>query len=113
MEYKGYTATVRFSDEDGVFHGKIHGINDLVTFEGSSVDELRKAFAEAVDDYLETCQRMGKNPDKAFKGSFNVRVSPRLHQQASVYAERHGFSLNKLVERALQNTIGTKDLSVG
>ncbi len=106
MEYKGYTATVRFSDEDGVFHGKIQGINDLVTFEGASVDGLRKAFTEAVDDYLDTCQRVGKNPDKAYKGSFNVRVSPKLHRLAANYAEHEGVSLNKLIERALQNTIG-------
>jgi len=113
MYYKGYTATVRFSDEDGVFHGKIQGINDLVTFEGASVDGLRKAFTEAVDDYLTTCQQLDKNPDKAYKGSFNVRVSPKLHRLAATYAEHEGVSLNKLVERALQNTIGTKDLYLG
>jgi predicted HicB family RNase H-like nuclease len=75
LEYKGYSGTVGFSAEDKIFFGKIQGINDLVTFEGTSVDELEQSFQESVLDYLETCKVLNKNPDKVFKGSFNVRVS--------------------------------------
>jgi len=108
MKHRGYTATVHYSEADRVFHGKIHGINDLVTFEGVSVEELHKAFAEAVDDYLDTCHKLGKDPDKAYRGSFNVRVPPKLHRLAVTYAEHQGVSLNKLVENALQEAIGKR-----
>jgi len=76
MTYKEYIGLVRYSAEDEVFHGKIDAINDLIIFEGKSVQALKKAFHEAVDDYLETCREMVREPNKPFKGSFNGRGSP-------------------------------------
>jgi predicted HicB family RNase H-like nuclease len=101
LEYKGYIGTIAFSAEDRVFYGKLQGINDLVTFEGSSVKELEAAFKEAVTDYLETCKTLGKSPDKIYKGTFNVRVPQELHQQTALLASKAGINLNEAVKKAL------------
>ncbi|MBC7826891.1 MAG: type II toxin-antitoxin system HicB family antitoxin [Chitinophagaceae bacterium] len=101
LQYKGYYAVVHFSAIDEVFHGKILGIDDLVIFEGSSVRELKKAFHEAVDDYLETCASIGKEPNKTYKGSFNVRIPTDLHKQAAQFAALYNMSLNDFVRVAI------------
>lgn len=114
LTYKGYFGTVHYSAEDEVFYGKVHAINDLVNFEGSSVDELKSSFHESVDDYLHTCKELGKKPDKTFKGSFNVRISPELHRQAAIYAHDHSISLNELIKRAIARLVGeNKDVGDG
>ena len=105
LTYKDYRGLVDYSDEDSTFYGKIFGINDLVTFEGASVEKLKKAFQDAVDDYLETCQEMGKNPEKEFRGQFNVRVSKKLHKLAATRAAIEKITLNKLVENALKKVL--------
>lgn len=101
LEYKGYVGRVEFSAEDKIFFGKIQGINDLVTFEGTSVNELSTVFEETVNDYLETCKAVNKSPDKVFKGSFNVRVSQELHQKTAILASKKGLNLNDVVKEAL------------
>ena len=101
LEHKGYIGTVEFSAEDKIFFGKIQGINDLVTFEGTSVDELEQSFQEGVVVYLETCQALNKAPEKVFKGSFNVRVSQELHQKTALLASKKGLNLNDVVKEAL------------
>ena len=103
IEHKGYLGTVDFSPEDMVFHGKIHGINDLVTFEATSVESLLSAFHEAVDDYLDICQRYGKAPEKAYSGQFNIRIDSSLHRQLSRYAAKEGVTLNQCVAQALES----------
>jgi len=103
--YKGYLGTVNFSSEDEVFYGKVHGIVDLVTFEGKSVIELKSAFNESVDDYLQTCKELNKLPDKTYKGSFNVRISTELHQKAASIASGKSISLNDFVKRAISYAI--------
>lgn len=110
FEYKGYRGTVSFSAEDRVFFGTIHGINDLVTFEGESVNELETAFCEAVDDYLDICARFGKTPEKAYKGQFNVRISPELHRECAMRAIEEDVSMNQLVENALTRYMDSKVL---
>lgn len=109
LQYKNYYATVHFSAADEVFYGKIIAINDLVNFEGSSVKELKIAFEEAVDDYLETCKEIGKTPDKTYKGTFNVRVPSSLHKEASLFAAFHNMTLNEFVKKALSFTLAHKD----
>jgi predicted HicB family RNase H-like nuclease len=101
--------TVHFSAEDKVFHGKIEGIDDLVTFEGKSVDELIKAFHEEVDDYIELCKEQGKEPLRSYKGSFNVRVSPEIHRRAVETVIRKGLSLNQLVQKAIERELIHKE----
>lgn len=109
LKYKNYFAEIHFSGTDEVFYGKIAGINDLVTFEGTTVRELKKAFQEAVEDYLATCKELGKEPEKTFKGSFNVRIPPSLHRQAAQYATINKMSLNDYVRHALDAAI-TKEV---
>jgi predicted HicB family RNase H-like nuclease len=101
LQYKDYYASVHFSAEDEVFYGKILGINDLVSFEGSSVRELKKSFHEAVEDYLAMCEQAGKDPDKTYKGTFNVRISSDLHKEAAVFAAINNVSLNDFVKTAI------------
>ena len=109
LQYKGYYASIHFSGSDKVFYGKIIGINDLVSFEGSSVRELERAFKEAVNDYLETCKQAGRDPDKTYKGSFNVRVPSSLHKEAALLAAVYNITLNDLVKKALILAIKYKD----
>jgi predicted HicB family RNase H-like nuclease len=101
LEYKTYYAIIQFSAEDEVFYGKIIGINDLVSFEGTTVSKLKAAFHEAVDDYLDFCKKLGKEPEKTYKGSFNVRIPSELHRRAARYANSRNISLNDLVRTAI------------
>ena len=110
LEYKGYICTLEFSADDKIFFGKIQGINDLITFEGSSVTELEESFKEAVDDYLETCKVLNKVPDKTYKGSFNVRVSQELHQKIALLASKKGLNLNEIVKEALSYVVKHEEI---
>lgn len=101
LTYKGYWARVAFDEDDEVFTGRILGVNDIVGFHAETVAGLKKAFHEAVDDYLETCARLGKRPEKTFSGRVMFRVSPDVHASAALAAEREGKSLNQWAEDAL------------
>lgn len=105
IEYKGYVGSVEFSQEDGVFFGKVMGLRALLSYEGSTAAELLTDFHSAVDDYLALCQAEGKEPERAFKGSFNVRISPELHKKLAVRAASQQMSLNSYVEQALTNYV--------
>ena len=102
MEYKGYIGNVEFSEEDEVFFGKVLGIRSLVSYEGATAKDLIKDFHDAVDDYLALCKAEGREPERAYKGSFNIRISPELHKQAIRCAESNQMSLNSFVEKALR-----------
>jgi predicted HicB family RNase H-like nuclease len=106
IHYKRFLGSIYYSSEDECFHGTIEGIEDLVSFEGRSVAELKKAFREAVDDYLELCRTACKTPRKSYKGSFNIRISPDLHKRAVRKSISEGISLNQLVRRALEKEVG-------
>ena len=105
LKYRDFYGSVEYSAHDECFFGKIIGTTDLVTFEGKSVDNLKKAFAEAVEDYLVLCKEAGKEPQKSYKGSFNIRISPELHKAAAAIASREGISLNTFVERAIYDEV--------
>lgn len=105
MEYKGYVGTVEFSEKDLIFYGKVMGIRALISYEGTTAHELVDDFHGAVEDYLALCEAEGKEPEKAYKGSFNVRISPELHKQAAIFATTHGISLNSFVENALRTSL--------
>ncbi len=105
LKYKKFLAHVQYSTEDDVFFGKIDGINDLVTFEGTNTVELKSAFHEAVDDYIILCQEHSKDIFKSYKGSFNIRVSPELHRKVSNIALMQGVSLNQFVQSALEHEV--------
>ena len=101
MHYEGYAARIDFDDEDGIFFGKIVGIRDGVSFHGSTVTELRAAFREAVDDYVETCAKLGKSTQRPYSGKMMFRVAPEIHAKAARAAELAGKSLNQWAEEAL------------
>ncbi len=105
LEHKGYTGTVEFSAENNVLYGKVIGINGLISYEGESVSELRKDFEAAVDDYLEICKEKGTEPQKVYKGTFNVRISPELHRSLAVFAASHNTTVDSIVEQAIQKFV--------
>lgn len=105
MEYKGYVGSVEFSEADALFFGKVLGIRALISYEGSTAAELVGDFHDAVDDYLALCAAEGTEPEKAYKGSFNIRIDPDLHKRAAVYAVEHQTTLNHLVATALKNAL--------
>jgi predicted HicB family RNase H-like nuclease len=100
LKHNSYFGSVEFSAEDTILHGKIIGINDLVTYEGDSVEQLKIGFIEAVEDYLETCKSLEKSPDKFFKGVFNVRTSNSVHRSLAILAEKRKMKLNEIVNKA-------------
>ncbi len=102
MTYKGYMANIYYDKDDEIFVGEIFGINDSLSFHGKSVDELKEAFKNCIDDYLELCKEIGKTPDKEFSGSFNVRTSPSLHEKAAMYAFENNISLNQVISKAVE-----------
>jgi len=105
LNYKGYKGDIKYSEEDDVFHGKVIGIKSLLSFEGDSVASLKSDFRSAVDEYIEHCSKIGKDTEKPFKGSFNVRIDSDLHQKAVVTAATNGISLNSFVEEAIRKSV--------
>jgi predicted HicB family RNase H-like nuclease len=105
MTYKGYAARIEYDDEDGIFTGRIAGISDTVGFHADSVDELRAAFHEAVEDYIETCAQIGKEPQKTYSGQVMFRISPEVHRKAALAAELSGKSLNQWAEEVLGQAV--------
>ena len=99
---------LNFNQKDKIFFGKIEGIDDLVTFEGKSVDELEKSFHEAVNDYLDLCRQIGKEPHKSFSGSFNVRINPKLHAQAYKIAKLMNMSLNQYFSKVIEKSLSER-----
>jgi predicted HicB family RNase H-like nuclease len=105
MEYKGYIGKLELDDEGGFFHGEVVNTRDVITFQGESVAELRKAFQDSVDDYLAFCEERGEEPDRPFSGQFVTRVPPELHRQISIAATLAGKSLNAWVTEQLQAAV--------
>lgn len=94
MEYKGYVATVEYDDEAVIFHGEIVNTRDVITFQGRSVKELRRALKDSIEDYLAWCRERGKEPEKPFSGKFVVRIDPEAHRRITLAAHEEGKSLN-------------------
>ena len=105
LEYKNYIGSIEFSNEDMLFYGKVLGIKSLVSYEGKSASELVKNFHNSVDDYLQICEESNKKPEIAYKGSFNVRISPAIHKMASIYAIKNKISLNEFVEKSIEKNL--------
>ena len=105
LKYKGYIGSVAYSEPDKVFYGKLEGIDDLVNYEGESVQELTSAFHEAVEDYLIFCEEHNCKPEKSYSGAFNVRVAPSLHRDIANLAAEAGISINAFVKRALAEAV--------
>ena len=102
MEYKGYVGRVEFNNEDGIFHGEVVNTRDVITFQGETVEQLRIAFRESVEDYLAFCKKRGELPEKPYSGQFVTRVSPALHRKINTAASFAGKSLNAWVAEQLE-----------
>lgn len=106
IEYKGYVGSVEFSENDGIFFGKVQGIRSLISYEGTNATELINDFHGAVDDYLALCEEEGSSPETAYKGSFNVRFKNREnHRRAAIYAMTHDQSLNSFIEETVEERL--------
>ena len=107
MEYKGYIARVEYDDEAQLFHGQVMNLRDVITFQGRSVSELRKALRGSIDDYLAFCTERGEEPEEPFSGKVLLRLSPEIHRAAMVAAAKRRRSLNawasEVIERAARN----------
>ena len=101
IEYKGYTGVFEFDPSIDAFHGRVIGLQDVVTFEGRSVEELRREMEASVEDYLELCAEAGKEPERPYRGEFLVRTTPEVHRAVATAAEAEGVSLNAWVESTL------------
>lgn len=102
LEYEGHRARADFDGDDDCSVGHIVGINDIVGFHGSTVDEMKAAFKEAVDDYLDTCRRVGKSPERTYSAAMMFRVSPETHASSAQLADLRGLSLNQLGEEVMR-----------
>ena len=102
MEYKGYVGKVEYDDEAGIFHGEVINLRDVITFQGDNVEELRQAFQDSVEDYLEFCSERNEEPEKPFSGKFIVRIPPELHRKIYTQAKVANKSLNSWVNEVLE-----------
>lgn len=105
MNYKGYIGKVEYDDENRIFSGSIINVRTVITFQGSTVDEIEQEFKASVDDYIEWCKEDGIEPEKPYSGRFNVRFTPELHRQAAVGAKMLGISLNNFVEKSVMDEL--------
>ena len=109
LNYKGFIGSVHYAAEDRVFYGKVEGVNDLITFEGSSVDELEKGFKYMVDEHIKDCSNKNIPLQKSYKGNLNIRLSPELHKKAAYNASLKGISINQYINEAIQKEIESSD----
>ncbi|ENL8725981.1 type II toxin-antitoxin system HicB family antitoxin [Citrobacter amalonaticus] len=108
LKYKDFYGSIELSYEDKILHGKIECINDLVTYEAETINDLEAAFREAVDDYLDTCKSLGKKPEKPMSGTFNIRIGSELHQKAYLAATENGMKLNEFIKQAVSEKLSAK-----
>ncbi len=105
MEYKGYHAKIEFDQEDQIFVGSILGINDSLNFHGRSVQELTDSMHDCIDNYLIRCEEIGKEPEREYKGSFNIRIKPEQHKKIALRAASEGITINQFVSRAIEDEL--------
>ena len=103
MQYKGYNGRVEFDDEADIFHGEVLGLRDVITFQGRTVDEVKQAFRDSVEDYLEYCAKRNEEPEKPFTGRLMLRIPPDIHRKVYIAAKQSGSSLNAWITQTLKN----------
>lgn len=105
MEYKGYIGIVEYDSDAKIFHGDVINTRDVITFQGTSVKEIEKAFSESIDDYINWCVSENVEPEKPYSGKFNLRLSPELHKKVAITARKLNISINNFVEKALKDEL--------
>lgn len=106
LDYKGYVGIFAYDEDADVFHGRVVGLRDVITFEGRSIDELKRALADSIEDYLDFCRKRGEPPEKPLSGKFVLRLERNLHRAIATAAEREGKSLNSWVKERLEEAVG-------
>ncbi len=106
LEYKGYKGSVEFSKEDNCLFGKVQGMSrDLITYEGQTLDELRRDFENGVDSYIEGCKAEGMEPAKPYSGKLNLRMSSELHSRVAAVVAATGTTINDFINKAIRNEL--------
>ena len=105
IEYKGYIGIVTYDSDAKLFHGDVVNTRDVITFQGTTVSEIEKAFIESIDDYLDWCKEEGVAPEKPYSGKFNLRLSPELHKEIAITAKKMNISINNFVEKAVKDEL--------
>ena len=112
MKYKGYRASVEYDNEDRLFVGKVHGISDSLNFHGQSVDELEEMFHKSIDNYLDLCKQIGKNPEKEYSGIFNVRIPTELHKKLAEEALEEDEPLNAKIIKIFEEHFAEREKTI-
>lgn len=107
MKYKGYHGQVNYDEEAKIFHGEVVGLRDVITFQGTSVDELEQAFKDSVDEYLDFCAELKRAPEKPFSGKLMLRLPPEIHERAAYEAKCNGISLNAWIKQGIQQLLSS------
>lgn len=105
LKYKGYIGHAEYDDEARLFHGEVLGLKDVITFQGTEVEQLEQAFRDSVDDYLDFCQQRGETPDKPYSGRLMLRLPAHIHRQVHLRAQREGKSLNQWISEQIEHTL--------
>jgi predicted HicB family RNase H-like nuclease len=105
MNYKGYHGKVNYDEEAKLFHGEVVGLRDVITFQGTSVDELEQAFKDSIDEYLDFCQELQREPEKPFSGKLVLRLPPEIHERAAYQAKTNGLSLNAWIKQGIEQLL--------
>jgi len=105
MKYKDYHGQVNYDEEAKLFHGEVVGLRDVITFQGTSVDELEQAFKDSVDEYLDFCKELGRSPEKPFSGKLMLRLPPEIHERAAYQAKTTGLSLNAWIKQGIEQLL--------
>ena len=105
LKYKGYYGSIHFDDEALILFGQVEFVKALISYEGESAADLKRAFEEAIEDYFALCEKEKITPEKPFKGTFNVRVGESLHERAVIAATGLGIKLNEFVKQALEHEL--------
>lgn len=105
LKYEGYTGHVEFDDEADLFHGEVLDLKDVVTFQGKTPSEIRQAFRDSIDNYLEFCKERGEDPDRPFSGRLILRLPKDLHRNAFLRAKEAGVSLNNWITSRLNESV--------
>lgn len=105
MEYKGFIGVVEYDADAKIFHGDVVNTRDVITFQGTTVEEIETAFKDSIDDYINWCESEGVEPEKPYSGKFNLRLSPELHREVAITARKLNISINNFVEKALKDEL--------
>lgn len=105
LRYKNYIGVVEFDADADIFHGEVINTNDVITFQGSSVKELKKEFIASIDEYIAFCNERNELPERPFSGDLHMRLDPLLHREAYLAAKQHGKSLNAWIKEVISNAL--------